>query len=54
MIGKNFPEFSNDWKKSFQWLEKVRRGGGQIFQPKRPRARQVSETSRAVMRMGAT
>ncbi|MBR4251713.1 MAG: hypothetical protein IKQ15_05400 [Kiritimatiellae bacterium] len=23
MIGKNFGEFSNDWKKSFQWLEKI-------------------------------
>ena len=33
MIGKIFREFSNDWKKSFQWLEKSGRaadeGSGQ-------------------------
>jgi hypothetical protein len=26
MIGKIFREFSNDWKKCFQWVEKM--GGG--------------------------
>jgi hypothetical protein len=25
MIGKNFRQFSNDWKKFFQWLEKTER-----------------------------
>ena len=28
MIGKNFPLFSNDWKKFFQWLE----NSGRFFQ----------------------
>jgi hypothetical protein len=28
MIGKKFPDFSSDWKKVFQWLEKT----GGIFQ----------------------
>jgi hypothetical protein len=34
MIGKNFPEFSNDWKKLFQWLENFRDAAG-----RRPGAR---------------
>ena len=29
--GKNFREFSSEWKKCFQWLENFRGGGGAVF-----------------------